>query len=130
MAVEAGLPALGVVLTTAAIDAINPCAIGVLILMISVMLGSGKSTGHMLFMGSLYVLAVFATYLAAGLGFQKRSLNGTKLRGGLRSHAVNPLDGSHLPYMTWWSGAFHHSTMALPTSLLKASRACLDSESC
>ena len=34
-----GLPALTVVITAAAIDSINPCAIGVLILMVSVVLG-------------------------------------------------------------------------------------------
>jgi cytochrome c biogenesis protein CcdA len=68
MAVEAYLPTLGVVIGTGAIDSINPCAIGVLILMISVMLGSGKSVKRMLALGSLYILAVFATYLVAGLG--------------------------------------------------------------
>ncbi len=67
MVVE-GLPTLGIVLVTAAIDSINPCAIGVLILMISVMLSAGKSLKRMLFLGSLYIFAVFTTYLLAGLG--------------------------------------------------------------
>jgi cytochrome c biogenesis protein CcdA len=62
------LPVLGLVIVSAAIDSINPCAIGVLILMISVMLGSGKSVRHMLMLGSAYVFAIFATYLIAGLG--------------------------------------------------------------
>jgi len=68
MAVEAALPTLGIVIVTGAIDSINPCAIGVLILMISVMLGSGKSIKRMLLLGSIYVFAVFFTYLLAGLG--------------------------------------------------------------
>lgn len=69
MAVEAFLPSIGIVAATAAIDSINPCAIGVLILMISVILGSGKkSVGRLLTIGGLYILAVFGTYLAAGFG--------------------------------------------------------------
>lgn len=62
------LPTLGLVLGSAAIDSINPCAIGVLILMISVVLGGRKSLGRMLFLGGLYILAIFVTYLVSGLG--------------------------------------------------------------
>jgi len=62
------LPTIGLVVTSAAIDAINPCAIGVLILMITVVLGSGKSIKRLLLLGSAYILAIFVTYLLAGLG--------------------------------------------------------------
>jgi len=62
------IPTLSVVLLSAAIDSINPCAIGVLILMVSVVLGSKGSTGRLLKLGGLYILAIFVTYLAAGLG--------------------------------------------------------------
>lgn len=62
------LPTLGLVVTSALIDSINPCAIGVLILMVSVVLGTGKSTGRLLVLGSAYIFAIFATYLIAGLG--------------------------------------------------------------
>ncbi len=68
MNVDIHLPTLGLVLGSAAIDSINPCAIGVLILMISVILGGQKSVGRMLFLGSLYIFAIFVTYLLAGLG--------------------------------------------------------------
>ncbi len=68
MGVDIHLPTLGLILGSAAIDSINPCAIGVLILMISVILGGHKSVGRMLFLGGLYILAIFATYLLAGLG--------------------------------------------------------------
>jgi len=68
VAVEAYLPALGTVVITALIDSINPCAIGVLILMISVLMGGKNSTKRMLALGGLYIFAVFAVYLAAGLG--------------------------------------------------------------
>ena len=62
------LPTLGLVVTSAAIDAINPCAIGVLILMISVVLGSGKSIKRLLVLGLAYIGAIYVTYLLAGLG--------------------------------------------------------------
>jgi len=68
MAVEAALPAIATIVGTAAIDSINPCAIGVLILMISVMLGAKQSTKRMLLLGGLYVLSVLVVYLLAGLG--------------------------------------------------------------
>ena len=68
MAVEAYLPTLGVVTVTAAIDSINPCAIGVLILMLSVLLGGKKSIKQMVVLGSLYILSVYTVYLLAGLG--------------------------------------------------------------
>lgn len=62
------LPTLGLVITSAVVDSINPCAIGVLILMISVIMGSGKSIKRMLLLGAAYTFAIFATYLIAGLG--------------------------------------------------------------
>lgn len=68
MGIETQLPTLGLVVGSAAIDSINPCAIGVLILMISVMMGGKKSMGRMLLLGSLYIFAIFLTYLLAGLG--------------------------------------------------------------
>ena len=68
MAVGIDLPTLSVVVTTALIDSINPCAIGVLILMISVILSGKGSVGRMLLLGGLYIFAVFAVYLLAGLG--------------------------------------------------------------
>ncbi len=68
MAVEAYIPTITVVVTTAVIDSINPCAIGVLILMMSVLLAGGKSMKKMLFLGSIYILSVFMVYFLAGLG--------------------------------------------------------------
>ncbi len=68
MGIESQLPTLGIVVGTAAIDSINPCAIGVLILMMSVILSGKGGMGRMLFLGGLYVFAVFITYLVAGLG--------------------------------------------------------------
>lgn len=62
------LPTLSVVVISAAIDSINPCAIGVLILMASVLLSGKKSVRRLLVLGGLYITAVYVTYLLAGLG--------------------------------------------------------------
>ena len=67
MAVEAYLPTLGTIVATSAIDSINPCAIGVLILLVSVMVAF-KTKREMLFYGFIYILAVFVTYVLAGFG--------------------------------------------------------------
>lgn len=68
MGITAQLPALLTIVTVAAIDSINPCAIGVLILMMSILLSSKRSSRRMLLLGSLYIFAIFLTYLSAGLG--------------------------------------------------------------
>lgn len=62
------LPTLSVVLISAAIDSINPCAIGVLILMMSVLMGKKRNVRQLLIYGGAYIFAIFATYLLAGLG--------------------------------------------------------------
>lgn len=62
------LPTLSIVLASAAIDSINPCAIGVLILMVSVIFGAKKSTTKLLTLGGLYIASIFLAYLLAGLG--------------------------------------------------------------
>lgn len=68
LAVDAGLPQIGTVLVTALIDSINPCAIGVMILLVSLMIANANLKKKMLFYGGLYILAIFITYLLAGLG--------------------------------------------------------------
>src|SRR3989344_9247338 len=68
MALDIVLPTLPVVITTALIDSINPCAIGVLVLLIATLIGLSKNRHRMLFVGLIYISAVFATYLAAGFG--------------------------------------------------------------
>ena len=67
MAVQAYLPSLGTVIMTALIDSINPCAIGVLILLASIMVVY-KSKKELLAYGLIYIFFVFITYLLAGLG--------------------------------------------------------------
>ena len=62
------LPTLPVVILTALVDSINPCAIGVLILLIGTLLFLSKDKGKMLFTGSIYIIAVYVTYFLAGIG--------------------------------------------------------------
>ena len=64
------LPALPIVIATALVDSINPCAIGVLILMVTTLLAfKGKNNKNkMLLIGLIYILVVFITYFLAGIG--------------------------------------------------------------
>ena len=68
MGIETHIPTLITVIITAAIDSINPCGIGVLILMASVILTSGGTMRKLLMLGFLYIGAILTTYLLAGLG--------------------------------------------------------------
>ncbi|MFB6295066.1 MAG: cytochrome c biogenesis CcdA family protein [Candidatus Nanohaloarchaea archaeon] len=63
----ANLPTVSAVLVTAAVDAVNPCAIGVALLLVATMLKQGRRK-QMLTVGALYVAAVYATYFFAGVG--------------------------------------------------------------
>ncbi len=65
---EISLPTLPVVLATALIDSINPCAIGVLVLLIATLVSLSKDKTKMLKVGVIYITAVFVTYLLAGFG--------------------------------------------------------------
>ena len=68
MVVEASLPTIATVLFTAAIDSINPCAIGVMILLVSTVISNTEKRSKMVVLASAYIFAVFITYLIAGLG--------------------------------------------------------------
>ncbi len=68
MAVEASIPALSTVIITALIDSVNPCAIGVLILLISTVIATSQTKKRMLSLGFAYIAAVFITYFLAGIG--------------------------------------------------------------
>jgi len=62
------LPTLPIVLTTALVDSINPCAIGVLVLMIGTLLALSRNKHKMLVIGLIYIAAVYITYFLAGVG--------------------------------------------------------------
>jgi len=62
---------LPLIIGAAAVDSVNPCAIAVLILLISFLLGISASKSRMLSIGLIYIGAVYAAYLLAGLGILK-----------------------------------------------------------
>lgn len=62
------LPTMPVVITTALVDSINPCAIGVLILLIGTLLSLSHDRKKMLTVGLIYITAVYITYFLAGIG--------------------------------------------------------------
>ncbi len=62
------LPAIPIIISTALVDSINPCAIGVLILLISTLLALSHNKKKMLIVGLIYILAVYITYFLAGIG--------------------------------------------------------------
>lgn len=70
---------LGAVIVAGAIDGINPCAFTVLLLFITALLSTLKAgetsiqatRARMVGMGSIYIGAVFVTYLALGVGLLK-----------------------------------------------------------
>lgn len=66
--VAVNLPTIPVVVGTALVDSINPCAIGVLILLITTLLALSKNKRKLLLVGAIYISAVFVTYLIAGFG--------------------------------------------------------------
>ena len=67
MVLELSLPTLGTILATAVVDSINPCAIGVLLLLLSTLMVL-KSKKKLIKISMLYIFAVFITYFLFGLG--------------------------------------------------------------
>jgi cytochrome c-type biogenesis protein len=53
------------------IDAINPCAIGVLVATIAILFALGNYRQHILRFGFFYILTTYLTYLLIGLGILK-----------------------------------------------------------
>ena len=56
------------IISAAAIDSINPCAIGVLVFMLTFLLSAKGSRGKILAIGFTYIAVVYLAYFAAGLG--------------------------------------------------------------
>ena len=68
---QAPVLTLPLIVGAAAIDSINPCAIAVLIILISFLLGIQAKRGRLLLIGLIYIGAVYLAYLLAGLGILK-----------------------------------------------------------
>ncbi|MBI4009731.1 MAG: hypothetical protein HY361_00855 [Candidatus Aenigmarchaeota archaeon] len=63
------LPSLFTVIAAAAVDSINPCAIGVLIFFISVFLATvgTRNKRKLLYLGSIYIGVIYSIYFLAGV---------------------------------------------------------------
>jgi len=59
---------LALIITTALIDSLNPCAIAVLVFLLGILASLESSKGRIIKIGIVYISAVFATYYLAGLG--------------------------------------------------------------
>jgi cytochrome c biogenesis protein CcdA len=59
---------LGLVAFTALLDSINPCAISVLLLTIGFLISLNKERLYIFKIGIVYILGIYLTYLAIGLG--------------------------------------------------------------
>lgn len=59
---------LPIIISAALLDSINPCAIAVLIFLLTYLMHVSKDRRRMVKTGIIYVAAVFITYLLAGLG--------------------------------------------------------------
>lgn len=61
------MPPIPILIGAAIIDSINPCAFGVLIFLLAYLIKTVKTRSKILLHGMTYILAVFLTYLIAGL---------------------------------------------------------------
>ena len=62
------IPTLSTIFISAIVDSINPCAIGVMVLLLSMFVTLAYRRAKMLFMGLVYIGAIFIVYFLAGLG--------------------------------------------------------------
>ena len=118
MVTEIALPTVAVVLATSAVDSINPCAIGVLILMISTLLALSHDKKKMLWIGAIYILAVYIAYLAAGLGllYFIQKLNIAEPIGIVVGGLVIILGLIEIKDFWWYGQGF---SLHIPTSKIK-----------
>lgn len=80
---KGGLVSFPLVTLAGLVDGINPCAIGMILLLLGYLLVFAKKPEKVLPFGGLYILTVYLTYLAIGLVFYKsiQTLNLTFARG-------------------------------------------------
>lgn len=62
---------IGLIISTAAIDSVNPCAIAVLLFLIAVLISLKTTRKRMLATGLVYIFGVFISYYLAGIGITK-----------------------------------------------------------
>jgi len=57
-----------VLFSAALVDSVNPCAFSILIITIAFLFSLGKLRSHILAVGGMYILGIFAVYILIGLG--------------------------------------------------------------
>ncbi len=62
---------IGLIIATAAIDSINPCAIAVLLFLIAILISLKARKTKILAIGLVYIFGVFISYYLAGIGLLK-----------------------------------------------------------
>lgn len=65
---EGGSWLLPLVVLTALVDSVNPCAFSILLVTIAFLFSLGKLRSNILGLGLVYILGIFLTYLTIGLG--------------------------------------------------------------
>lgn len=66
---QGGLVSFPLVTIAGLADGINPCAIGMMVMLLGYLLVFGKQQNRLLLIGSVYIATVFVTYLVIGLAF-------------------------------------------------------------
>ena len=66
---QGGLVSLPLVTIAGLADGINPCAIGMMVMLLGYLLVFGKKPARVWQLGGAYILSVFGTYLVIGLAF-------------------------------------------------------------
>ncbi len=83
LAGKEGVLSLPLITVAGLVDGVNPCAIGMMVMLLGYLLTFGKKPERMVKTGILYILTVFVTYMIVGLGLY--SLVSTlDLTGGAR----------------------------------------------
>ncbi|MBI4128730.1 MAG: hypothetical protein HY460_01650, partial [Parcubacteria group bacterium] len=59
---------LPLIIASALIDSVNPCAFSILLLTIAFLFSIGKLRSNILKIGGFYILGIFLAYIAIGLG--------------------------------------------------------------
>ena len=106
------------VITTALVDSINPCAIGVLILLISTLMALSKNRRRMLMVGLIYISTVFLSYFMAGLGLMVviQKLQITDIIGTIVGILVILLGFVEIKDFFWYGQGF---SLAIPKKQVK-----------
>ena len=65
---DGGNRLLPLVIVSAVLDSINPCAFSIMLLTVGFLFGLGQSRGQIIKLGGVYIAGIFMAYLAIGLG--------------------------------------------------------------